>query len=81
MYISNIVQQIRCGEISRQRQFKEIILVTLETTYLVEINKVGLVYEENCKKNIHRNEIVFRCFILRNIINNRSVLDSAEKCK
>ena len=50
MYISNIVQQIRCGYISRQIQLKEKRLGTLETTYLVEINTVELICEGSDKK-------------------------------
>ena len=62
-------------------QRKHHILGTLETTYLAEMNKVGLVSEGHGKKNIHRNEIMFRCSILRNILNGRSVLEIAYKCK
>ena len=33
------------------------------------------------RKNIHRNERIFHFLILKNIINGRNVLGSAEKCK
>ena len=49
--------------------------------YLVEMNKVELVSKGHGKKNINRNDRMFRYLILRNIINGRSVLDSSEKCK
>ena len=50
MYSYNIVQQMRCGEISWKIQHKEQILGTLETTYLVEISKVELVSVGHGKK-------------------------------
>ena len=39
-----------CGEISWQGQCKDNIVGTLETTYLVEMNKFELVSEEHGKK-------------------------------
>ena len=45
------------------------------------MNTVELVSKGHGKKNVHRNEIMFCCLILRNIINVRSVLESAEKCR
>ena len=44
IYRHNIVQQIICGDISQQNQRTEQILGALETTYLVEINKVQFIY-------------------------------------
>ena len=72
---------MRCWEILLKIQCKEKILGSLETTYLVEMNKYGLVSEGHGKKNIHKNERMVRCLILRNIKNCRSVVDSAKKCK
>ena len=55
-------------------------MVTLETTYLVEMNKFELVYIGNGKKNI-KNERMFGSLILINITKNRSALESAENYK
>ena len=49
--------------------------------YLVEMNKIELVSKGHGKKDIHINEIMFRFLILRNIINDKSVLESAKKCR
>ena len=57
------------------------ILGNLETTYLVEMNRIGLVSEVCGNKNTHINERMFCCLILRNIINGRTVVESAEKYK
>ena len=46
---TNIFQHMMCGDISWQNQRKEKILVTLETTYLLEMNKVELVSEGHGK--------------------------------
>ena len=48
---------------------------------LVEIDKVELVSEGHVKKNIHGNEIIICCLILINIVNGRSMFESADKCK
>ena len=53
MYILDVFQQIRCGEISWKIQRNSQILGTLETTYLMEINKVELISEGHGKKNIY----------------------------
>ena len=45
IYRYNIFQQMKCGEISWQSQRKEKSLGTLETMYLVEMDRVELVYE------------------------------------
>ena len=42
---------------------------------------VKLISEGHGKRKIHGNEIMLCCFILRNIINYRSVLESADKCR
>ena len=47
----------------------------------METNKVKLISGGHVNKNIHRNDIMLRCFILINMINGRSVLDSEEKFK
>ena len=45
------------------------------------MNKVELVSEGHGKKKyIHKNESIFSCLILRNIINRRILLESAKKC-
>ena len=46
--------------------------------YLVEINKVELIPEGHGKKNVNKNKRMFRCLILKMIINSRSVFKSAE---
>ena len=45
------------------------------------MNKVESVPEGHVMKNIHRNERMFYCLILRNTINNISVFEISEKCK
>ena len=45
----------------------------------MEKDKVELVFEGHGTKNMHKNEIIFLFLILRNIINGRSVLESADK--
>ena len=45
------------------------------------MNKVVLISEGHGKKYIHRNEIMFRCLILINIVHCRSVLEIAYKCR
>ena len=62
------------GEIFWQIQGKEKSLGTLETTYLVEINKFELVTEGHGKKYIHKNESMLRCLILIYIINESAAL-------
>ena len=69
-----------CGDTSRKSQCKDQRLGTLETTYLVEMNIVELVSERHGKQS-HKNERMFCCLILRNIINGRGVLESVYKCK
>ena len=50
MYRSKIYKQIRYGCVSFKKKLKEKNLGTLETDYLVEIDKVVSVYEEHGKK-------------------------------
>ena len=50
MYRSDIFQQIICGEILWQSQYKDHILGSFETTYLAEMNKVYLISEGYGKK-------------------------------
>ena len=46
------------------------------------MNKVELISESRSKeKEIHGDERIFCYFIFRNVINGRSVLDIADKCK
>ena len=45
------------------------------------MNRIGLVSEVCGNKNTHINERMFCCLILRNIINGRTVVESAEKYK
>ena len=52
-----------------------------KAVYLEEMNKFEFIFEGHGKKNIHKNEIIFRCLILRNIINVISMLEIAEKFK
>ena len=43
------------------------------------MNKVELVYEGHGKKQYTQNKIMLRCLILRNIINDRIVLEREKK--
>ena len=56
-YISNILQRIICGEISRQIQRKDKSLGTLETKYLVEMNRVELIPQIHGKKYIYTRKL------------------------
>ena len=58
MYILNIFQQIICGGISRQNQRREKSLGTIETTYLLEINKFEFISEGHGKKKTRKQEKV-----------------------
>ena len=45
------------------------------------MSRVELVSEEHVEMYVYKNEIMFRCLILRNIINGRSLLEIAHKFK
>ena len=49
--------------------------------YLVKMNKVEMISEGHGKKYIYRNDRMFCCLILINIIHGRIVLESADKYK
>ena len=51
------MQRIRCGEISWKIQRKDQILGSLETTYLVKMNKVELISEGHDKKYIYTRKL------------------------